>query len=164
MPLWGFGEEASLASAAPDGRGRCQGAAPPGLLTYSVNFGSPTESQAKNLVQVHVGVSLGGWCVDDVLQPKKRGGTDRPQTHTALIRGPKAGSRRLTRRFFFGCVLSRPRAIVGHRQIKLIVLIGSVGRPSECREDRKGWKSHRSLMNVCSTSRRFDRHLQMFTP
>ena len=41
-------------------------------------------------------------------------------------------------------VLSGPRVIARHQQLELFLLIGSVGRPGECREDQKGSKSHRS--------------------
>ena len=61
-------------------------------------------------------------------------------------------------------VLSRPRTIAGYQHLELFVLIGSMGRPGECREDREKWKSHRSTMRVASTTCRFDRHLQIFAP
>ena len=60
--------------------------------------------------------------------------------------------------------MSRPRTIAGYQHLELFVLIGSMGRPGECREDREKWKSHRSTMRVASTTRHFDRHLQIFAP
>ena len=60
--------------------------------------------------------------------------------------------------------MSRPRTIAGYQHLELFVLIGSMGRPGECREDREKRKSHRSTMRVASTTCRFDRHLQIFAP
>ena len=60
--------------------------------------------------------------------------------------------------------MSRPRTIAGYQHLELFVLIGSMGRPGECREDREKWKSHRSTMRVASTTCHFDRHLQIFAP